>query len=318
MLRTLLGTCAVVGALCGASVGQAQACETDADCPEGMGCDLAPAPAFDCRPGEPCDAGVATPTGECEPRPLSCQTDADCPEGLTCVEESGGDGSVGCTAPAPGTDGEVVCDEPAPSEPVRECAFDPVDCETDADCSAPGFECLSVEEGGGVSCSGSAPACAPGEDCPPPEEECVEEPTITVSYCFPVRQDCVVDSECRGTWQCTDLPDGAQRGAPEGWEDATRVCLPEGLALALAGAADFDDGDLGTRTTGADRADAFEQGGAVLPGATGGADANAGDGEGDGLCAITTASRAGSGRGAPAGLVLLAVAALWARRRARG
>ncbi|MGD8863513.1 MAG: hypothetical protein PVI30_26095 [Myxococcales bacterium] len=149
---------------------------------------------------------MATPTGECEPRPVTCQTDADCPEGLTCVERSDGGDGVACTGPAPGTDGEVVCEEPEPSEPVRECTFAPVDCESDADCTALGFECLSIEEGGGVSCTGSVPTCAPGEDCPPPEQECEVEPTLAVSYCFPARQDCATDAECRGTWQCTDLP----------------------------------------------------------------------------------------------------------------
>ncbi|MGD8863228.1 MAG: hypothetical protein PVI30_24655 [Myxococcales bacterium] len=310
MLRLLLGICAIVGALSHAQLAQAQACETDADCPEGMGCELAPVAAFDCRPGVPCDAGAPEPTGECEPQPLDCETDADCPEGLTCEEQSGS-GAVACAVPAPGTDGEVICEEPEPTDPERQCAFERADCETDADCTAPGFECLVVEEGGGVSCSGTGSACAPGEDCPPPEEQCEVAPTQTERYCFPERRDCVVDSECAGTWRCTDLPEGAQRNPPAGWEGATRVCLPEGLALALTGQLEVGGSDSASVSSSADRAGAAAETKAAPAPAPG--DGN-GDGDGGGLCALTTPSAAGAGRGAPAGIVLLALAALRVRR----
>lgn len=50
-----------------------------------------------------------------------------------------------------------------------------------------------------------------------------------------MRDDCTDSSECEDDWRCTMLPEGALSHPPAGWEGATKLCVPEGIALALEG-----------------------------------------------------------------------------------
>lgn len=334
MLRNLLVCLCVSFAVLGVSASaRAQECETDADCPLGQGCDLAPTAMIDCRPGVPCDAGPQPEArGFCEAQEIECDASSDCPLGLSCVEQEGGDVDFGCTSPGgPGFDaGTSDCELPPPSEPRAECAFEPPSCETDSDCSG-GYACLT--DSSGASCSTSGPACIQGEECPEPVTVC-DEP-VTVSYCFPARQDCASGADCDHAWLCTELPLDAQDNPPMGWEGATQICLPEGIALAVTeqielGNSEFSGGSSshGEANTGGGAprgdADGDQSGGASDSGVAASgedqdhsddSDADAGDESGCSVARVR--SEGASASGLLAGLVGLALVLRKSRRRGR-
>lgn len=208
---------------------QQQSCMQDADCGSDFRCEYRDDEACVDRPGQPPDC-TPPQEGQCEPVPITCELDDDCPFPLRCettrtVEEcsaapaSGSDaaaGAGGCTRM------EVALDEPR-------CVFDLVACTQDTDCDAD-LPCQPI--GRQEDCSSAEPSCAPGEPCAQQPPVCTER---VLSYCFPRRNDCDDDGDCGAGWQCTELQQDAQEHPPPGWEGATRVCLPEGIALYLAG-----------------------------------------------------------------------------------
>ena len=126
-------------------------CKEDADCPEGMECDLP-----ECPPGMYCILPPVPPTGVCVEKQTpaqDCFTDEECPPGEVCEGASICDPGYMCILPdSPGT-----CVEP------------PDECWTDDDCP-PGEECVG------------ASVCPPGAFCiladipghcepPPPPEK---------------------------------------------------------------------------------------------------------------------------------------------------
>lgn len=253
MTRFLLGGwCATWALLVLSPSAHAQACETDADCPDGLACERGPSVSEDCGPG-PCDAGAPVSAGgNCEAQVVTCAADADCPLGLTC-EDQGQDVSVGCTSTDPGnktppadagSDASPSCEAPEPVARERACSFNPDACKTDADCEQAGFGCLEVQSGASCDSSGQ-PSCAPGADCPDaaaPEPDCGA--TEVIRYCFPKRDDCTKESDCKSDWACTELPEDARKDPPPSWKGATQICLPVGLALAITGKIELGDSDF--------------------------------------------------------------------------
>ena len=155
MIRSLTASSLAAAALgfawlCPAQA-HAQACETDADCAQGLVCEVVGAIACavpDCPPGEECpEPEPCEPEEfrECVPGP--CTSDADCGEGLKCLSVS----SETCTGSAMACDPDdeecVVVEVEPVCETVTEqyCAPDWVgECEADADCGE-GFTCVAAE-----------------------------------------------------------------------------------------------------------------------------------------------------------------------------
>ena len=239
MHRWLAGCSAVLVSSLVQSVG-AQECVSNADCPDGYVCtssdegEGSPMPCIDpetCPEPEP-----TTVTGTCELGPLSCRSDGDCPSPLRCV-------TYEYSPPCARTDPNVPCESDV--EVSQECVFVIADCRSDADC-ATGYECVPTS--GGVTCTGSAPACAPGEECPPAEEECMVEPVANL--CFPARSPCVTDADCPGDWTCLDFV-ATVGELPPWWEGVSdpRACMPPGLVAVFEGRADWEDGSGDSVTT---------------------------------------------------------------------
>lgn len=224
----------------------AEPCETDQDCPEGMLCAMSTMACPPCEPGKECPPCETETQGECMEAGggggefwggTECETDADCPSMFHCEEvEMGGCGgsSASCACPdcAPGEEcPPCVCDEisedPEDCETTtaKVCVYKQQECAADADC-AEGFECQEEEvcwgSGGGVACTCAGcvcPTCEEGEECPPcdcpaPDEcECDDEPVetteeceVTGSYCVPVEVPCQSDADCAADWECVMLP----------------------------------------------------------------------------------------------------------------
>jgi len=315
---TLLGLLALASPL---SPARAQ-CTTDADCPAGMGCELdtptSGGGTADCRVGdagclEPEPTPAPTPQGQCQPQPIACKDDGDCPTGLTCVEEDQGDSASSCTSSA---DGGVVCEEPPAPEPAtRACGFALVGCQDDSDCTQDGYVCTVTEtkaDCSDVPCSADGVCPEPAAaDCTPSEYR----------VCFPARVDCSDDSECDDGWTCYALPDDLQKDAPAGYEGATDVCFPEGVALAIDGQIEL--ADTGSRDAGgardqsaggkatSDEADADHSAGG------GASDAGTGGGKsGGGGCGVAVVSGRGL-RAGTLGVLFASVLSLVLRRRAQ-
>jgi hypothetical protein len=225
-----------------------ESCAEDADCASSERCEKGDS-AVDCvatppgsgegdsdgegadrSPGAGCGEAPAEPQlGSCEPAPIECEAHADCPEGLVC-RKSEGDGD--CTASSEG--GEAKCtSEPEPGR----CVYEAEPC--DGTCDDDRYACLAIGEVGECSAQPGAPCPNNGECPPPPEPVCTQEER---RYCFPARVDCATDADCDGGWQCVALSEDAKDDAPEGWEGADRLCLPEGLALAIEGKVDVGGG----------------------------------------------------------------------------
>lgn len=124
-----------------------------------------------------------------------CTTDADCGEGYVC--ETYSEPCVDVACPPDSECPDVSCDpaeygtcEPAP----------PPSCTTSADCSADEV-CVSFTY---ETCSGSASACAPDEQCTSHDvdESCSTE---TESYCLPpYLAPCQIDSDCGEGFSCVE------------------------------------------------------------------------------------------------------------------
>jgi hypothetical protein len=283
--------CALAAAWVGANPVAAQVCTSDADCEDGFACEKgASTPGCDPSGGPCADAGVTiAEMGYCEPKPIVCETALDCPEGLAC--ESGGDTGT-CTS---SRDGGTTCEPDEPS--AKQCVYAPTECTSDDDCDAD-YACTVLATT--QECSGGGPACAPGESCPDPTPDMCT--TRELKSCFPKRVDCRVDGDCNGDWNCVEIPEDARgEDAPAGWQDATAVCFPEGLALVAQGR--------------------VEGGGTFAPndGASGGGEPTRDETEkssGDG--GICSATKTGARPSLPGAFVVLgAMVGLAARRRAR-
>jgi hypothetical protein len=100
-------------------------CAADADCLEGLTCELNDAP---CAPGETCEAATQ---GECERDEIDCATDADCAEHWECLATT----SERCETSVcvEGQDCGAAQNS-CTTEESRQCFPKRVDCESDADC----------------------------------------------------------------------------------------------------------------------------------------------------------------------------------------
>lgn len=124
----------------------------------------------------------------------SCKANADCGAGFYCELQA--PPSVSCGS----SDGKPAdCPEPTPAPAVEGfCREKPLDCKADGDCPAY-LACVSTG-GGDVTCS--APACAPGEECPEPV---CEEPKVDPNapmICAPKMIDCTSDAGCPDGFAC--------------------------------------------------------------------------------------------------------------------
>jgi MYXO-CTERM domain-containing protein len=128
---------------------------------------------------------------------------------------------------------------------------------------------------------------------------------------------------------CAELPDKARDNPPSGWEGATNIWMPEGLAMLLSGQIRADSGGLGSTArfsplseisksdfdnAGSGAATSLEGAAASLEESDESDGSDLGSRSDDGGCSVAPA-----GRGtALLPLVLLTAAAFLARRRRRG
>jgi MYXO-CTERM domain-containing protein len=284
MIRSLTASSLAAAALglvwlCPAQA-HAQTCETDADCAQGLVCEVVGASSCavpDCPPGETCpEPEPCEPEEfrECVPGP--CTSDADCGEGLKCLTTS----SEICTA------SDMACDPddeecvPVTVEPVCEtvteqyCAPDWVGaCETDADCGE-GFTCVQPEV---CECSVGAavpePATDPDADpaaesepVPEVEPEPVPEPICECyptgeKYCEPKEIACEAAADCPEGWSCEQVgavsvactvPEDGSEPVCEPAEDPVSQCMPPYWEMARGAAGGSDaSGTLQADPTGA-------------------------------------------------------------------
>jgi MYXO-CTERM domain-containing protein len=304
--------------LLGGSAAHAQQqCNSDADCPDGFGCDLPPsAGACDPSSGTCSSARIAPSQGECEPKALLCKADSDCPKGLTCALRSAGEcdvapaasGSAGQSAGAAPAE-QPSCQEVLPSE--GECVHELTPCTESSECSG-GEVCTLL--GTTSECSGSAgsPACAPGAQCEAPatpsEEHCTETQRF---YCFPPPKGCSASEPCASGTRCVQLPDDASDHPPPGWEGLSALCLPEDWALVLEGRVALEGGsseDTAESSSARDTAKSAQ-------GAAGQGQDSIHVPEDDGCAIHAPGSGSGGGTWPPA--LALGLLALARRRRAR-
>jgi hypothetical protein len=276
-----------------ASSARAGDCTEDGDCREGQYCEFGqPAVAVPCADDEcpQVDASLP-PDGYCMWRPIACEKGADCPEGLECDLSS----ETKCSS------ADASCDATAVA---GRCDYDEVHCETDADC-LDRWECLvSTHE----VCSAST--CA-GSGCDGGIEKHCE--TSEDRICFPKRVDCTTDADCDGDYRCVMFPeDGLDEDSPAQWQGATKVCMPEGLALLFEGK--LQRGGV----TSAGRTDSDGTGGGSKSATTSSdaesAAASGGDESSDDGCSVTSIG-ASKRSPAPAWLLLLGFF-VWRRSRA--
>ena len=227
--------------------------------------------------------------------PIACESTADCPLALecettriveSCPTSSGSD-------PVPASDAGCTTEE----EPIESpsCVYAPVSCTDETDC-ATGLTCQAI---------GRVSECTSSPD-PAGEPTCVDR---WESFCFPMREDCTDSSGCDEDWRCTMLPEGALSHPPPGWEGATKLCVPEGIALVLEGRVELSSRATISSADGERRAATANDGGAVSD--------HDGPVKNTSVCSATAALPAfGSGHhfGAQA-LVLLALGVLVRRRR---
>lgn len=217
-------------------------CTTDADCADGLVCQLAypscPACPFidedgdgqsdiDCAPCPP-------PTGSCTAPPAQCITDADCPEGQACFQDLGvdcpecpfidedGDGQsdIQCEPCLPPMG---ICGELPPENPI---CFADSDCEPGQRCQLEDFECPTCpfidEDGDGQSDINCAP-------CAPSEGYCIDEVTQPIG--------CLSDAECGAGERCELSTVCADCAAPvDGDEPSSDCggCFTEGYCVATS------------------------------------------------------------------------------------
>jgi len=235
-----------------------------------------------------CEEGDAPQ--ECTRPPIPCSATADCPEALSCLTTrvvescpvaSGGEpiaGDAGCT----------IAEEPI-EDPS--CVYVVVKCSDDSQCE-PGLSCQAL---GSVSdCNSSSAGTT-----------CTER---TTSFCFPIRRDCETTSDCEGTWRCAALPEDAWQNPPPGWEGATSICAPEGIALYIEGRVEVE-------SESSSEPDSAARGNVEASGAD---DDSRAASDASGGCTVSASSR--ESRQLPFGascFMLLSSALLLSRRRAR-
>jgi hypothetical protein len=223
-------------------------CATDADCGQGLVCQVTGGTACACASDAPCPPCETVEYRECVPGP--CAADADCGEGLVCVSWEEGCGDI--AVPMPACPPDSSCEAaplPEPCEPVTRSACAPkwaAPCETATDCGD-GFACVDVEScscSGGGSTDGGEPteptptpdmpgasgAEAPGgsdpapgdsgapripEDERPVDDTCTCEPTGE-KMCEPQEVACDADADCPTGWSCekSDAPVATCAEAP--------------------------------------------------------------------------------------------------------
>ena len=256
------------------SGGWESSCETDADCPGGMACEVVGGMSTACAAGEDCEPETTEFYG-C--RAASCETDADCSGGTVCIMVEEDCEEVPVMMPCP--PGEEDCDsmpepEPCEAKTVGHCAPKwAAPCDADADCGD-GFACVAetIEV-----CSGGAPTTpAPTPDVPKdgdddagdddegsgegssgapiPEEDPVEPQCETIetgnNICEPKEVICNSDADCPDEWTCeidmiktasVDCPPGANC-LPEDTEPAPVTdgkCMPAGWQYWGGGGGDL-------------------------------------------------------------------------------
>jgi hypothetical protein len=254
----------------------AKTCTTDAECNPNQKCEeigsLTVGACPPCAPGSECPPCDPAPeqgetTHECVDQPIACTTDADCPSYLACTVNSV---DVDCP-PCASDGGECPPCEAPPTSGQKVCSYVHRSCENDAQCGN-GFTCqASASE----TCVGSAPACAPDEECPAPADPvCTKDES---SYCQVKIIDCSSNADCPTDFSCEEVSEGGCGSAtgggvstppssgsgggtdpappapnptpspsPQGNDDpgcttVTRnVCIPKGVGFGSA-----SDGDLG-------------------------------------------------------------------------
>lgn len=214
-------------------------CGSDADCGEGLVCEVTGASGCDCAVPVPDDPSGENEACSCDPVeyrscvPGPCQTNADCGAGLVCATYE-----QPCTSTAAPCTPDGYCPEPMPCEvtTVSVCAPQWVlPCETASDCGA-GFACEASEI---CTCStgtdtGEAPPAQGGssdpgapqdaEDALPeapsePETNCTCEPSGT-NHCVAVEIACDDASACPSGWTCERMAYDTPCAAPEPSGDA--------------------------------------------------------------------------------------------------
>jgi hypothetical protein len=181
--------------------------------------------------------------------PIACESTADCPLALECettrIVESCPTAPAGDQAP-PSDAGCTTEEEPIESP---SCVYAPVSCTDETDC-ATGLTCQAL---------GRVSECHSSPD-PAGEPVCTDR---WESFCFPMREDCTDSSECDEDWRCTMLPEGALDHPPAGWEGATKLCVPEGIALVLEGRVELSSRATISSSDGERRAAGANDGGVV-------------------------------------------------------
>lgn len=189
----------------------AKTCTTDAECNPNQKCEetgsISIGACPPCAPDMECPACDPAPeqgevTHECVDQPIGCTTDADCPSYLSCVANNAG---VDCPPCEAGT--ECPPCAPTQTDDQKFCQYVQRSCETDAECGA-GFACIAS---GAETCVGSAPTCAPNEDCPaPPEPVCTKDETKS---CQLQIVQCSTNADCPTDFSCEEVTEGGCSGS---------------------------------------------------------------------------------------------------------
>lgn len=215
-------------------------CGSDADCGEGLVCEVTGASGCDCAAPSPDDPSGEREACSCDPVeyrscvPGPCQTNADCGAGLVCAtyEQPCASTALPCTP-------DGYCPEPEPCEATTISVCAPqwvLPCETAADCGA-GFECEASEicscsagtnstepaQGGGSD--GGAPQDALPETPREPEADCTCEPSGT-NHCVAVEVACDDASACPAGWTCERMMYDTPCAIPEPADDGGAEFAP--------------------------------------------------------------------------------------------
>jgi len=260
-------------------------CETDADCGDGLTCDVVGGMSCACPDGQSCpECDEPVEIKGCVPAP--CTTAADCGAGQVCMTVSYDDCTdSGGFAPGAPCRPDEPCDPPMPPpEPTCEtktesfCAPKYVaPCTTATDCGE-GFTCEPAEV---CECSGggSVPPAVPTDPAdpsrpdpaePPPSDESQQEEDCTctptgLNYCKPVETKCTADADCPAEWTCMEEPQpgvpctstpGGEPDCPEP-PPAESYCVPPGFGSWAGGGSSTDPGgynDVAEAVTGGEGA----------------------------------------------------------------
>lgn len=256
-MRALITTFATAGlpALLSLSTGPARAaigdeCRADADCDQGLVCEVVGGTACACPSEGPCEPCEAEEFRACVPGP--CASDADCGAGLVCVSYE-----VPCPGVAePDCPPDMECGggerEADDCEPTTASVCAPrwvLPCEAAADCGD-GFACEPVEicgcsggsptdpvdpdepssGGGSDSEGGSSGSSGEGAPPPPPEDDACECVPGDTNQCVPIEVACDDDADCADGWSCARAPSVTTCTVPEGGEGACEEVPSEPVA----------------------------------------------------------------------------------------